>query len=75
MDEKYKDFGGDPRNVRFGMSTDGMNPFGNMSSKHSTWPVILFMYNLPPWLCMKKKYIMMSMLIQRPKQPGNDIDI
>jgi hypothetical protein len=24
---------------------------------------------------MKKKYIMMSMLIQGPKQPGNDIDI
>ena len=24
---------------------------------------------------MKKKYIMMSMIIQGPKQPGNDIDI
>src|SRR5664279_2243993 len=52
-----------------------MNPFGNMRSKHITWPVLRYMYNLPPWLCMKKKYIMMSMLIQGPKQPGNDIDI
>ena len=33
------------------------------------------MYNLPPWLCMKCKYIMMPILIQGPKQPGNDIDV
>ena len=36
--------------------------------------MLLYMYNLPPWLCMKKKYIMMSMLIQGLKQPENDID-
>ena len=50
-----------------------MNPFGEMSSGHSTWPVTLCLYNLPPWLCMKRKFIMM--LIQGPKQPGNDIDV
>src|SRR4051812_3912049 len=33
----------------------------------------LCMYNLPPWLCMKRKFIMMPVLIQGPKQPGNDI--
>src|SRR5512141_3355609 len=32
-------------------------------------------YNLPPWLCMKSKYIMMQIIIQGPKQPGNDIDV
>ncbi|KAD4585589.1 hypothetical protein E3N88_23190 [Mikania micrantha] len=46
-----------------------------MSSRHSTWPVLLCNYNLPPWLCMKRKYIMMTLLIQGPKQPGNDIDV
>ena len=29
----------------------------------------------PPWLCMKSKYIHMSMLIQGPKQPGNNINL
>nr|GEY73606.1 hypothetical protein [Tanacetum cinerariifolium] len=53
----------------------GINQFGNMSSHYSTWPVLLCMYNLPPWLCMKRKYIMMSLLISIPKQPGNDIDV
>jgi Transposase family tnp2 len=46
-----------------------------MSSRHSTWPVLLCIYNLPPWLCMKRRYIMMSLMISGPKQPGNDIDV
>ena len=39
-----------------------MNPFGDMSTNHSTWPVLLSIYNLTPWLCMKKKYIMVAVL-------------
>jgi hypothetical protein len=30
-----------------------MNPFADRSSKHTTWPVILTIYNLPPWLMQK----------------------
>jgi hypothetical protein len=30
--------------------------------------------NLPPWLCNKQKYIMMSGLILGPQQPENDIN-
>ncbi|XP_040376951.1 uncharacterized protein LOC102718982 isoform X1 [Oryza brachyantha] len=52
-----------------------MNPFGQMSSSHSVWPVLLSIYNLPPWLCNKRKYMMMSILISGPQQPGNDIDV
>ena len=29
----------------------------------------------PPWLYMKSKYIHMSMLIQGPKQPRNNINL
>ena len=75
IDIKFPDFGDEPRNIRLGLCTDGMNPYGSMSSRHSTWPVFLCIYNLPPWLCMKKKYLMMPLLISGPKQPGNDIDV
>jgi Transposase family tnp2/Domain of unknown function (DUF4218)/Domain of unknown function (DUF4216) len=75
VDRNYPEFAEDARNIRFGLSTDGMNPFSEMSSSHSTWPVTLCMYNLPPWLCLKRKFIMMPALIQGPKQPGNDIDV
>ncbi|WVZ83355.1 hypothetical protein U9M48_030513 [Paspalum notatum var. saurae] len=75
IDRTYPDFTEDARNIRFGLSTDGMNPFNEMSNSHSTWSVTICMYNLPPWLCVKRKFIMMPALIQGPKQPDNDIDV
>ncbi|KAK1611785.1 hypothetical protein QYE76_035458 [Lolium multiflorum] len=55
LDIAFPRFGGDARNIRLGMSTDGLNPFGNQSSTHSTWPVFVWPYNLPPWLCTKQR--------------------
>ena len=52
-----------------------MNPFGNLSTSHSSLPVMLMIYNLPPWLCMKRKYMMLCMMIAGPRQPGNNIDV
>ncbi|KAL6506180.1 hypothetical protein OROGR_024361 [Orobanche gracilis] len=75
FDNTYQDFGKEPRNIRLALSTDGMNPYKLQNNSHSTWPVILIIYNLAPWLCMKRKYMMMSILISGPTQPGNDIDV
>jgi hypothetical protein len=75
FDWKHKDFAAEVRNIRFGLSTDGMNPFGETTSSHSTWPVTLCFYNLPSWLCMKRKFIMMSLLISGPVQVSNDTDV
>jgi hypothetical protein len=55
------------------MSTYDMNLFMN-NSTHSTWPIVLMILNLPPWLCNKRQYILLSRLISGPQQPGNDID-
>jgi hypothetical protein len=55
------------------MSTDDMNLFMN-SSTHSTWPIVLMISNISPWLCNKQKYIMISGLIPGLQQPRNDID-
>jgi hypothetical protein len=52
-----------------------MNPFAERSSKHSTWPVILTIYNLPSWLMQKRKYILLTMLISGPTQPRVDMDV
>ena len=75
VDRTFPTFANEARNIRLGLSTDGMNPFGEQSSVHSTWTLILCIYNLPPWLCMKRKFIMMPVLIPGPKQPGKDIDV
>jgi len=75
LNREYPQFDNDPRNIRFALSADGMNPYGEFGSAHSTWHVTLCMFNLPPWLCLKRKFIMMPVLIEGPKEPGNDIDV
>nr|XP_048322914.1 uncharacterized protein LOC125420365 [Ziziphus jujuba var. spinosa] len=75
FDEQYPIFAMDPRNVRLGAATDGFNPFSNMSTSYSMWPVMLVPYNLPPWKCMKETFSMMSLLIPGPTAPGKDIDV
>ncbi|XP_042975438.1 uncharacterized protein LOC122306930 [Carya illinoinensis] len=75
FDKEHRWFAEDPRNVRLGLASDGFNPFNNMAKPYSIWPVILVPYNLPPWLCMKDSFFMLSTLIPGPKSPGNEIDI
>jgi len=75
VDERYKKFACDARNVRLGLASDGFNPFGMLNVNYTCWPVILIPYNLPPWLCLKQPYWMMSMLIPGPRSPGQNIDI
>jgi hypothetical protein len=75
FDLSHEDFSNDSRNIRFGLSIDGMNPFGEMRNPHSTWPVIMCIYNLPPWLCHKQKYLLLTTLISGPKLAGIDIDL
>ena len=75
FDLSHPTFALEPRNVRLGLATDGFNPFGSLSTNYSTWPVILIPYNLPPWLCMKKTSLILSMIIPGKRQPGNDIDV
>ena len=55
-----------------GMVADGVNPFGNQSTKYSMWPVLLVMYNLPPWLVSKKFFISLTLLIPGDKAPNGE---
>ncbi|KAL0546349.1 hypothetical protein IC582_016257 [Cucumis melo] len=40
FDSEFPDFASDPRNVHLGLALDGFNPFGQMSTSHSMWPVL-----------------------------------
>jgi hypothetical protein len=66
FDLQYKPFGSESRNIRFALSTDGVIPFGENRTVHSTWTTILVMYNPLTWLCHKRKNLMLSILIQGP---------
>jgi hypothetical protein len=56
VDNLYPEFAYDPHNVRLGFASDGFNPFGMLNVTHTTWPVILIPYNLPPGLCLKLSF-------------------
>ncbi|KAL8114339.1 hypothetical protein AgCh_021260 [Apium graveolens] len=75
VDARWPDFSSDPRNLRLDLSSDGFNPFRSYNLDYSCWPILISIYNLPPWLCMKRKYIMLCWLISGPTQLGNDIDV
>jgi hypothetical protein len=53
IDREFLKFANDTRNLRFALSMDDMNPFGEHSSNHM--------------MCMKWKFIIMPVLIQGPK--------
>jgi hypothetical protein len=75
FDEWYPEFAFDPRNIRFGLSSDGFNHLGNKSTSHSTLLVILVPYNLHPWMCMKQPYFILSLIIPGPRSLGMKIDV
>lgn len=72
IDNEFPEIANDPRNLRLGISADGVD-VNRGNRHHSVWPVLSVIYNLPPWLCMKRKFIMLSVLISG--YPGNDIDV
>jgi hypothetical protein len=49
IDSRNPEFAIDLRNIRITMITDDMNPFMS-SSTHSTWTIVLMIFNLPSWL-------------------------
>lgn len=70
FDKCWPDFAEDARNLRLGLATDGFNPFGNMRSSYSMWPIFVIPYNFPPWSCMQESNFMMALLIPGPRSPG-----
>ncbi|XP_013688786.1 uncharacterized protein LOC106392524 [Brassica napus] len=75
VNDKWPDFAADPRNLRLGISTDGMNPFSMQNTNHSTCPVLLVNYNTPPTMCIKAENIMFTLLIPGTTAPCNNIDV
>ncbi len=63
VNNKWPWFAKEERNVRLGLALDGVNPFGNQSLSHSTWPVVMLNYNLPPWLVTKNFFMMLALII------------
>ena len=63
IEEKWPIFKEDPRNVRISFAADGVNPFGELRSTYSVWPVFVINNNLPPWMTIKREHTMLAMIV------------
>ena len=69
FDETFPSFAVEPRNVRLELCTDGFTPYGQLGKPYFFWPVIVTPYNWPPKLCMTTPYMILTLIIPRPKNP------
>jgi len=63
MEEKWPHFKEEPRNVRLSLAADGVNPYAEMRSIYSVWPVFVINNNIPPWMSIKREHIMLAMIV------------
>ncbi|KAL0408439.1 UNVERIFIED_CONTAM: hypothetical protein Sradi_1778300 [Sesamum radiatum] len=75
FNETHPDFDLEPRNIRHGLCADGFAPHGQYEELYFCWPVIIRPYNIPPGMCMKSKYMFLSLIIPGPANPKRLIDV
>ena len=61
--ENWSIFKEEPRNVKLLLATGGVNPFGELRSTYSVWPVFVINNNLPPWMSVKREHTMLAMIV------------
>jgi hypothetical protein len=61
--EKWADFKDEPRNVRLSLAVDGVNPFGDIRSIYSVWPIFVINNKILPWMSIKREHIMLTMIV------------
>jgi hypothetical protein len=70
LDRFDADFASDVRNVHFGLTTYGVDPFSTNSTPYSCWPVFVVSQNLPPSLCMKFEFMFLCLIKPGLEAPG-----
>ena len=63
MEEKWPHFKEEPRLITISLDADGVNPFSQIKSIYTMWPIFVINNNIPPWLSIKREHIMLSMII------------
>ena len=48
IEEKWPHFKEEPHNLKLSLVADGVNPFGEMRSTYSVWPIFIINNNIPP---------------------------
>ena len=63
IEEKWPHFKEQPCNLKLSLVVDGVNPYGEMRSTYSVWPIFVIKNNIPPWLSIKREHIMLTLIV------------
>ena len=63
IEEKWAYFKDEPHNVRLSLKADGVNPFRELRSIYSVWPIFVINNKIPPWMSIKREHIMLTMIV------------
>ena len=63
IEEKLSIFKEEPCNVILSLEVDGVNPFGELCSTYSVWPICFINNNLPPSMSIKREITMLEMIL------------
>ena len=50
---------------------DGVNPYSLQNTKYYVWNVVVINNNIPPWLFMKNKHLMLALIVPHRRQVKN----
>jgi len=61
--------------MHLGLCTNKFNLFRSFAAPYSYWSVIFIAYNLPLRMCMRLKFMFLSMVIHNPNSLDQNIDV
>ena len=62
-EDRWPPFKEEPHNLKLSLAAYGVNPFGEMRSIYSVWPIFVINNNIPPWMSVKREHIMLAMIV------------
>jgi hypothetical protein len=63
IEEIWSNFKDEPHNLRLSLVANDVNPFGEIISTYSVWPIFVINNNIPPWMSIKRENIMLTMIV------------
>jgi hypothetical protein len=61
--EKWANLKDEHRNVGISLAVDSVNPFKELRSIYSMWPIFVINNNIPPWMSIKMEHRMLTMIV------------
>jgi len=63
IEESWPKFNEEPCNLRLSLATNNVNPFGDVRSTYSVWPIFVINNNIPSQMSIKRERIMLTNIV------------